>query len=263
MDLLNPPRYDTVKVRFDNEICHLQIHRPDAGNSIDSRLIEECAEVVRACEEHARILILEGLPDVFCSGADFRAVKAANNRHGDDRDPSNAAALYDLWLALAFGSFVSIAHVRGKVNAGGVGFVAACDLVIAETRAVFGLSELLFGLTPACVLPFLERKIGFARANHMTLTTRPIDAAQAAQWQLVDAHGDDSAALLSRHLLRLRYLPKAGLRRHKNYLRTLDTHLLVSRAHAINTNIAAFTDPENRRAIARYVEFGQYPWEQD
>nr|WP_269820011.1 enoyl-CoA hydratase-related protein [Bacillus velezensis] len=42
----------------------------------------------------------------------------------------------------------------GVANAGGIGFVAASDIVIADDTAVFSLSELLFGLFPAMVLPF-------------------------------------------------------------------------------------------------------------
>jgi len=62
-----------------------------------------------------------------------------------------------LWLRLATVRTVTISHVRGKANAGGIGFVAASDIVLADETAQFSLSELLFGLYPACVLPFLIR----------------------------------------------------------------------------------------------------------
>jgi polyketide biosynthesis enoyl-CoA hydratase PksH len=156
--VLNTAAYETVKVRFDNGICFLQMHRPETGNTINSRLVEECADVVRFAEEHATVLVLEGLPEVFCWGADFGELAAASDEAGTGESP--AAALYDLWLSLAFGSFVSVAHVRGKANAGGLGFVAACDIVVCADTVTFSLSELLFGLMPACVLPFLTRKVG-------------------------------------------------------------------------------------------------------
>ena len=186
--------------------------------------------MVRFAEEHAKILVLEGLPEVFCWGADFGEIAAGDgDRHGDGggvggdgRSP--AADLYDLWLSLAFGSFVSVAHVRGKVNAGGVGFVAACDIVLCADTVTFSLSELLFGLMPACVLPFLIRKVGLTKANFITLMTQPFTAEQAVAWHLVDAGADNSDNLLRRHLLRLRYLPKTGVTRYKNYLRDARRH---------------------------------------
>lgn len=260
---MSPAEYETVKVRFENEICFLQLHRPEAGNTISARLVQECARVVRFCEEHAKILVLEGLPEVFCWGADFREV-AAGGADGEEDDRSGgspAADLYDLWLSIALGSFVSVAHVRGKVNAGGLGFVAACDIVLCADTVMFSLSEMLFGLMPACVLPFLIRKVGLAKANFITLMTQPFTAGQAVCWQLVDSSADDSDNLLRRHLLRLRYLPKTGVARYKGYLRTLDDILLPSRDKAVAANQEVFSDQENLDKIARYVTTGQFPWE--
>ncbi len=49
--------------------------------------------------------------------------------------------------------------------------MAACDIVVCKTGVSFSLSELLFGLMPACVLPFVVRRTGVARAHYMTLMT--------------------------------------------------------------------------------------------
>jgi polyketide biosynthesis enoyl-CoA hydratase PksH len=256
--VLNTGGYETVRVRFENEICFLQLYRPAANNTISTRLVEECADVVGFCQEHAKVLVLEGLPEVFCWGADFQEIAATD---GGGHEQSPAEALYNLWLSLAFGSFVSVAHVQGKVNAGGLGFVAACDIVVCADTVTFSLSELLFGLMPACVLPFLIRKVGLAKANFITLTTQPITADQAVSWQLVDASADNSESLLRRHLLRLRYLPKTGVARYKDYVRNLDDILLASRDKAVMANQEVFSAEENLRKIARYVNKGKFPWE--
>src|SRR6185503_19576776 len=122
--------------------------------------------------------------------------------------------MYDLWLRMATGPYVTIAHVRGTANAGGVGFVAASDIVLADETAQFSLSEMLFGLMPACVMPFLIRRIGFQRAHYMTLMTQPISVNQAYGWNLVDAHEKLSDALLKRHLMRLKCLSKNSIVRY-------------------------------------------------
>lgn len=251
--------YDTIRVRFDGDICFLQIHRPDANNCINQRLVEECTTVVRQCEDRAKLLVLEGLPEVFCFGADFQELSA--QVPGGSQLETHADALYDLWLSLAFGSFISVAHVRGKVNAGGVGFVAACDIVLCEQRSVFSLSELLFGLMPACVLPFLIRRIGAAKANYLTVMTQPISAEQALNWHLVDACEENSVNLLRKHLLRMRCLSKPAVARYKRYLRSLDVTLAAARPKAIDANREVFGDEENLRKIGRYLSTGQFPWE--
>jgi len=263
MDLVNAG-YRTIRVATSEEICTIQLHRPDAGNAINDLLIQEVGAALRACETAAKVVVLEGLPDVFCSGADFDELRARFERG----DPAAAAGqdpgpLYDLWHRLATGPFVSVAHVRGRVNAGGVGFVAACDIVLSEEKAAFSLSELLFGLMPACVMPFLVRRIGFAKANCLTLTTQPIQARQALDWGLVDAIEDNSENLLRKQLLRLRRLGKDGVVRYKRYATELDPGLAQARPKALAANLEVFSDPHNLARIARYVTTGKLPWEAD
>lgn len=256
------PRYATLKVRFQDSICFLQLHRPEANNTINGQLIEECADVIDRCERSVTLLVLEGLPDVFCFGADFGEVRAAANASGGPAQyQPSPEPLYDLWLRLTTAPFFVIAHVRGKTNAGGMGFVGASDIVIADDTAVFSLSELLFGLLPACVLPFLIRRIGFQKAHYLTAMTQTIDVTQALQWGLVDASDTNSEALLRKHLLRLRRLTKTTIARYKGLANDLKGSVVADRGAAIAANKAVFSDPENIANITRYVETGVFPWE--
>lgn len=255
--------YQTLKVRFeasssqsDDDICFLQLFRPDANNTINGQMINELHEVSRICREKVKILILEGLPEVFCFGADFQAM-------AKELSPSenSAETLYDVWLDLATGPYLSIAHVRGKVNAGGVGFVAASDIVLADTHAEFSLSELLFGLFPACVLPFLIRRVGFQRAHTITLMTKPVNVEQASDWGLVDAFSENSSTLLKQHLLRFRRLNKTAIQRYKSYMNELDNSLVTAKSKALSENLKMFSDKTNIDKITRYVSTGKFPWE--
>lgn len=251
--------YQTLQVRFQEPVCFLQIHRPEANNTINDRLIEECHQVLALCEESITIVVLEGLPEVFCFGADFQAIR----RQVVSGQPSenNPGPLYDLWLKLATGPYITISYVRGKANAGGVGFVAASDIVLADQSAQFSLSELLFGLFPACVLPFLIRRIGIQKANYLTLMTQPVSVEQAHIWGLVDAYDAQSESLLRKHLLRLRYLSKTAILRYKQYMGRLNDLLFSSKSLALAANQGMFSDIDNREKISRFVETGQFPWE--
>ena len=251
--------YQTIQVRFQEPVCFVQFHRPEANNSINDRLIEECHQVLELCKESITVIVLEGLPEVFCFGADFQGIHA--KLASGQRSEQSPEPLYDLWLKLATGPYITIAHVRGKANAGGVGFVAASDIVLADQTAQFGLSELLFGLFPACVMPFLIRRVGFQRAHYMTLMTQPFSVQQAQIWGLVDSYDVQSEILLRKHLLRLRRLSKTAILRYKRYMSGLYDSLLQSKALAIAANQEVFSDPCNLDEIFRYVEKGQFPWE--
>jgi polyketide biosynthesis enoyl-CoA hydratase PksH len=252
-------RYENVRVRVEEGICHLQLYRPKHNNTINSALVEDCIHAVTTHAAGCRVLVLHGLPEVFCFGADFSQIRPGMAA-GKTRAPQ-PERMYDLWLQLAQGPFVSVAAVSGKVNAGGVGFVAACDIVLADESASFSLSELLFGLFPACVLPFLVRRIGTTKANYLTLTTQALGAKEAQSWGLVDRCEPALTPLLHRHLLRLRRLSPAAVARYKAYMQSLSNALDAARPTALAANHTIFSDPANLAAITRYVDTGKFPWE--
>ena len=240
--------YETIRVRCQDEACSVQLYRPHAGNAFSQLMVEECTDLLSQHTGSVKIVVLEGLADVFCPGADLQEV-------GQEKqlDPES---IYDLWLKLATGPFITIAHVQGKANAGGVGFVAASDIVIASAKAQFSLSELLFGLMPACVLPFLARRVGVQKANYMALMTNPVSAQQALSWGLVDAYEAESEVLLHRHLLRLSRISKDAVSRYKQYAGGLDRLLEEFRFPAVSANREVFSNDRNLEAIARYRDKG-------
>jgi polyketide biosynthesis enoyl-CoA hydratase PksH len=251
--------YSTIRVRFEDPICFLQFDRPTANNTINALMVSECSDALAECERRSTVVVFSGSPEVFCLGADFGAfVENRTNGPALDEGPG---AVYDLWLRMATAPFITLAHVQGKVNAGGVGFVAASDIVLADVAARFSLSEMLFGLYPACVLPFLVRRVGFQRAHYLTLSTQTITAARACEWGLVDVCEAPSEALLRRHLVRLRRTSKVAVERYKRYANGLVPALAEFRSRAVEGNLEVFTDAANQRAIARYLETGVFPWE--
>jgi polyketide biosynthesis enoyl-CoA hydratase PksH len=250
--------YQTIQVRFQEPICFIQFYRPEANNTINDLLIKECLQVLELCEESITVVVLEGVSEVFCFGADFQEIH--QKIVTGEQSVQNPEPLYRLWLKLATGPYVTISHVRGKANAGGVGFVAASDIVLADQTAQFSLSELLFGLFPACVLPFLIRRTGFQKARYMTLMTQPILVQQAHSWGLVDAYDVQSESLLRKHLLRLKRLSKKGILRYKRYMSSLDA-LQQSKPLALAANQEVFSDHQNLEWIYRFVDQGKFPWE--
>jgi methylglutaconyl-CoA hydratase len=64
--------------------------------------------------------------------------------------------------------------------------VAVCDIVIASEKALFSLSEVKIGLVPACISPYVIRRMGDKNAREYFLTGERIDAYKAAQENLVN-----------------------------------------------------------------------------
>lgn len=246
--------FKTIVTETAGHVLTIQMNRREAGQTFNNLLLDEFHQALDLSEGKISVVLLKGLPGVFCAGADFKEILELG--HGQ-----NAKKMYDLWLRLAQGSFVSVAYVQGTVSAGGVGFVASCDIVLADHTANFCLSEMLFGLHPACVLPFLSRRIGHQRARYMTLTTQSVSVQQAADWGLVDAYADNIERLLHRHLLRLKVIDQASIASYKNYVSQLSGDLLHSRPLAVAENLKIFDNPDHIGRIERYMTSGQMPWE--
>ena len=256
--------FKTICAEVTGNICRVRIDRPEKNNAINTQLITELASIVALCKDEMReipitILVLEGLPDIFCVGGDFDEMNDKIKQGGlESPDPN---PLYNLWLDFMHSSFITISVVRGRVNAGGLGFVAASDIVLADNTASFSLSELLFGLFPACVLPFLSNRIGRQKSHYMTLMTRVFTAEEALNIGLVDVLGDSTEVLLRTHLNRLQRISKKSICQYKKYCSEIFDQPIRDKQIAISANQLLFKDPINLKNISRYIEESKFPWE--
>lgn len=246
----------------DNGVCTARLQSAGGRNTITPGLVRDLGTVLDACDAGARVLVLEGNEAVFCMGADLAAV-ADGRAEAPGGELAEPERLYDLWLRITRAPYTVVSHVRGRANAGGIGLVAASDLVVAEEAATFSLSELLFGLYPAMVLPFLVRRTGWQRAHAMTLTTMPLTASQALASGLVDACEAGSERLLKRYVRRLRLAPAGSVGAYKAYMNRLGPDLGPLRDWAAAANRSLFSDPATVARISRFQSDGVYPWEID
>ncbi|MGD1702705.1 enoyl-CoA hydratase/isomerase [Dapis sp. BLCC M229] len=253
--------YQTLKINYQSAVQRIQFYRPEANNSINYQLTQELLSAFQAAEqdEQIKVVVLEGLPDVFCTGLDFQGVSAGNMEEIDPKVGAND--YYNILKQMSQSNKVIVSLVRGKVQAGGVGFVAASDLVLADETATFVLSELLFGLLPACVLPFLIRRVGFQKAYRLALTTQSISVTDAYNWGLVDEYSTDITKVLRQHIRRLQCLPSSGVKQLKDYVNQLWIIQQETQDLAVNTISKLLADPHIQAKVRLYVEEGVFPWQ--
>lgn len=244
-------QYENLKVSCQKEILRIVFDSTDHRNRINALMIKQLSQILDEYEDKIRVVVLEGNGTNFCTGADF-----------DDNDGEyHPEHLYHLWYRLATGSFITVSHVKGKVIAGGIGFIGASDIVLADENATFCMTELMLGIYPALVFPFLLRKTGFATVNYMALTMGTLTAQQAREKRIVDACGSDSKKLLGKHLVRLTKIPKSGIKAYKEYVQKIIHLLEQNQQTAVSANLAMFQDEENKKRIRDFATFGKFPWE--
>jgi polyketide biosynthesis enoyl-CoA hydratase PksH len=127
-------------------------------------------------------IVIRGGRPAFCAGLELERITA---EQGFDC-PAEVLALSSLLERLNSDPRPVAAVVEGCAIGAGVGLAAVGDVVIATPGASFQLPEVLWGLIPAAVIPFVARRVGWATARRMALGDRPLTAHEAAQCGLVD-----------------------------------------------------------------------------
>ena len=179
----------------------ITLNRPEARNALSDPLVLALGAALRqALDDPAvRLIVLTGNGPVFCAGADLKSggMKAAD----DGEQNPFVAALTTIWNAPK----PVVARVNGHAFGGGVGLVAACDIVIAAETAMFSFSEVRIGVIPAMISVVVLPKLGIQHAMWLFLTGERFTAARAVEVGLVhrsvpgdalDAAVDDVAAMI-------------------------------------------------------------------
>ena len=156
------------------------------GNRINAARLAALHEAFGRAEasEAVRAIVLRSDGVRFCLGMDFSFF--LGTEAGGLSAEEAVKAYSGLLTRMRVSSKPVIALVDGDVKAGGIGLIAAADIVIASERSQFQLSEVLLGLIPANVLPFLIERIGERRASWLTMTARTLGAEGAREIGLVD-----------------------------------------------------------------------------
>ena len=80
----------------------------------------------------------------------------------------------------------TIAIVHGAALGGANGLITACDLAYCTENAVFSLSEVKIGIIPACISPYVIKRIGEYGARELMLTGKRINGKEAQAFRLVN-----------------------------------------------------------------------------
>jgi methylglutaconyl-CoA hydratase len=167
-------------------VATLVLNRPEVNNAYDHELISGllgALDVLERCEQ-LRAVILKGNGRHFQAGADLTWINAVRQLSAEDNLSASRATAVAV-QRLNHARVPTIALVQGGCFGGGTGIIAACDIVIAASDAMFSITEVRFGLTAAIIIPQLVDAIGVRQLRRYALTGERFDAAQAQRIGLV------------------------------------------------------------------------------
>lgn len=158
----------------------LWLNRPEVRNALNEELTLALGAAFDALRKDAsaRVVVIAGRGQAFCAGGDLgRMEKAA--RFSKVRAKRDAGRFAKLLYGIHTFPKPVMARVHGAAYAGGMGLVAASDLVVVAEEAEFCLPETQIGLVPAMISPYLVRAMGEQQARRYMLTGERLSAREA------------------------------------------------------------------------------------
>ncbi len=180
----------TVIVERRGPVTIVMINRPQVRNAVDgptAQLLYDAFADFDA-DDDQRVAVLTGADNMFCAGADLKAVAdGGGNRINDDAPAEIVGSLGPMGPTRMQLSKPVIAAVEGYAVAGGLELAVWCDLRVAASSASFGVFCRRWGvpLVDGGTVR-LPRLIGHSHAIDMILTGREVGADEAQSMGLAN-----------------------------------------------------------------------------
>lgn len=180
----------TVKVDYDDGIAWVTLNRPEKRNAMNPALNREMCELLDALEldDRCGVLVLTGAGSAYSAGMDIKEYF----REVDQASPIQAMRVRRdsmgwQWRRLQAYPKPTIAMVNGWCFGGAFTTVVSCDLSLAAEEAVFGLSEINWGIIPAGnTMRAVAEKMSHSDALYYLMTGATFTGSQAAALRLVN-----------------------------------------------------------------------------
>jgi len=176
-----------VRLDVDDAIATITLDSPANRNALSRRLLVELVAHLATARDDASVrgVVLTATGTTFCSGADLSDPPG----RGEASSVSLPKILTEMWRYPK----PIVVRLNGHVRAGGIGLVAAADIVVAPVSATFAFTEVRIGVAPAVIAVVCARRMDPRSLARYTLTGERFDAAAAADAGLVTIVADPDA----------------------------------------------------------------------
>jgi methylglutaconyl-CoA hydratase len=253
-----------VKVEKKSISVEVRLSRPETKNAFDAHMISDLTKTFRslAKDRSARFLVLTADGDTFCAGADLGWMKASA-RLSPVKNRADAEKLFEMFLVLKEFPRPTVTVVQGAAFGGGLGLVAASDIVLAEEGTKFSFSEVRLGLVPAVISSFILSKTSKPQVQEAMLTGRIFDARDAHDMGLLNFVGskDAVAEKLMEYEKLFRNAGPEALQETKKLITALPT-MTPARRRSQSVKVIADrrTSPEGQEGLRAFFEKRKPNW---
>jgi enoyl-CoA hydratase/carnithine racemase len=173
-----------ILIDVDGPVRTITLNRPTKRNALTPEMLEAAtAAFSGAPGDGERVAVIRSTGPVFCAGIDLkRRLEGSEGPTGGQPDESGLSPVEHLFHSVEQWPLPVVAVVQGDAIAGGNELALHSDLVVASTRASFGMSLAQIGLAPSW---FLTKKLlevaGPVTTRELLLLGDPVPAPRLAE----------------------------------------------------------------------------------
>ncbi|MGV3740272.1 MAG: enoyl-CoA hydratase-related protein [Gammaproteobacteria bacterium] len=200
-------------------------------NAFDDEILAELDHALDQAFEQSdiNVIMIQAHGRHFSAGADLAWMQRMVTMNESDNQTDAlkfAQTLHKLYQSPK----PTLALAQGATYGGGIGILAACDMVFASEQAKFCFSEVSLGLIPAVISPYIVQAIGARMATALFLNAEIFYAPQAMDMHLIQriVPETDLTAVGFAHAKKLSTTPPQALRQAKALVRHVQAHPLDS-----------------------------------
>src|ERR1700692_529968 len=175
-------KYEAIHVENEGGITWLMINRPDKRNAMSPQVHLEMDETLDelAVDPATEVLVLTGAGNAFSAGQDIKLYFRANAGDAAARHKLRRASNNWRWQKLSTFPKPTIAMVNGLCFGGAFTQVTACDIAVAADDALFGLSEVNWGILPGGIVSWnVAQTLNLRDGMYYALTGDTFDGKKA------------------------------------------------------------------------------------
>lgn len=250
---------DVVRYRVADRVAEVTLDSPANRNALSHALIGGLADAFAraAADPQVRAVLLTHTGGTFCAGVDLREALA----EGMQASSGRMVAL--IRSVLAHPQPV-VLRLDGHARAGGLGLVAAADVVVAGPASTFAFTESRLGLAPAIISLVCGPRLTSRAASRYYLTGETFGAAEAERVGLVTLAAADPVAAAEAVLAELRLCSPQGLAESKAIAAAPLLHELDTRgAELAALSARLFGSDEAREGMTAFREKRPPAWAAD
>jgi methylglutaconyl-CoA hydratase len=257
--------FKTIELEVKNEIGTIWLNRPEIHNAFNEVMISELIQLFEEINdrEDIRVVVMRGRGKSFCAGADLNWMRdVAKYSYEDNYKESLNLSLcfYNIYTCTK----PTIAVVHGAAIGGANGLLAACDMVYADENTTFSLSEVKIGIVPACISPYVTKRVGEYGSKELMLTGKRFKGAEAAHHKLVNKSlaADQMENALSELISLLKTSGPKAMTHCKNLLYDVSNKLTLQEAIDYTAKMIAEirASEEGQEGMAAFLEKRKPNW---